>query len=203
MEPGFLRGIWDAVSSEQAQNMAQVVMASAVLLAYLDYIRGRKRDRVEASEKRKAEEEALKIKKEEIDAALVEQYIAVLDDFIEHPELDTHDNPLESMQAQRQRRIYEKLILLFATAFRRLHEEQDPGLQEQWYSWQDDIDDWLVLPNFRDALDELLTGETQAFTDYMKKKKEEIPQHASVRPRKRNRSVVGEETGPTTSLTMH
>jgi hypothetical protein len=163
MDAGILSAIWEFASSDKASNLANLVMGSAVLLAYHEYMSGR-------AEKQKTHEEDLRIKREEIDSALVEQYIAVLDDFIEHPELDSHDKPLDTQQAQQQKRIYQKLIILFSTAFRRLHGEDDPGLKKQWISWEDDISDWVSLPNFRSAFEDLVTGETEEFIAYMREK---------------------------------
>lgn len=171
----FLSAAWQWATSEQASNFWQNIMGLSVLFIVLEYAHERRRNRIEQDENQQAALDALKAKLQEIDDDLRAQYIGVLDDFIEHPELDNHDMPLDNpQQAKQQKRVYEKAILLFATAFGRLYEEKTPELRESWQSWEDEIDDWIALNNFREAFNTLLAGETESFIAYMERKKNEF-----------------------------
>jgi hypothetical protein len=177
----FLSAAWQWATSEQASNFWQNVMGLAIIFVVLEYAHERRRNRIEQDENQQAALEALKAKRDEIDDNLLALYFKVLDDFIEHPELDEHDAPLDSLQkVKQQRRIYEKVILLFATAFGRLYNENTPEMRESWQSWEDEINDWIALNNFRNALDELLVGETDSFIAYMEGKKNQFEQEHSI-----------------------
>lgn len=130
----------------------------------------------------------------ELDDALSGEYSDIMDQFIEHPELDKHTTPLNDPDLkQQQLRIYEKLISVFAKAYDRLQRPSDaveklvkifdrakarlfPGQEGQhwdtwrgrmWNSWQDNIRQWLQAPNFRAALPELFEGEDPEFVAYL------------------------------------
>jgi hypothetical protein len=107
---------------------------------------------------------------QEIDGQLKEEYNDILDNLIEHPELDHHDAPLKGEQALQQARIYQKLIGCFETSFIRLYDRPERELQRMWYSWQDIIDEWLRQPNFAQELPKLLVGEDENFAIYMKQR---------------------------------
>ena len=109
---------------------------------------------------------------QEIDGQLKEEYNDILDNLIEHPELDRHDKPLSGDQALQQARIYQKLIGCFETSFIRLYDRPERELQRMWYSWQDIIDEWLRQPNFAQALPQLLVGEDENFAIYMEQRLE-------------------------------
>ena len=109
---------------------------------------------------------------QEIDGQLKEEYNDILDNLIEHPELDRHDKPLSGDQALQQARIYQKLIGCFETSFIRLYDRPERDLQRMWYSWQDIIDEWLRQPNFAQALPQLLVGEDENFAIYMEQRLE-------------------------------
>ncbi len=183
MQLESLREAWKwAVNSEQA-DMWQMLMALTALVATpfagfiaLEYFQGRRKDREEALEKRHADEEALQVKRDEIDGDLLELYIGVLDDFIRYPELYDAEGPLTGTDAIRQKLIYEKLNIVFATAFRRLYGEKDPLLEEKWFEWEDLIGEWVAKPNFRRALPDLMDQEAEAFIKYMERKLKEIPE---------------------------
>lgn len=104
---------------------------------------------------------------QEIDGQLKEEYNDILDNLIEHPDLDYHDEELSGHQARQQIRIYEKLIGCFETSFIRLYDRKDKSFRRMWLSWQDLIDEWLNEPNFAHNLPHLLIGEDEAFADYM------------------------------------
>ncbi len=109
---------------------------------------------------------------QEIDGQLKQEYNDILDNLIEHPELDCHDKPLSGDQALQQARIYQKLIGCFETSFIRLYDRPERELQRMWYSWQDIIDEWLRQPNFAQALPQLLVGEDENFAIYMEQRLE-------------------------------
>lgn len=100
---------------------------------------------------------------QEIDGQLKEEYNDILDNLIEHPELDKHDIPLDGDRARQQARIYQKLISCFETSFIRLYGRKEKELQRMWNSWQDLIDEWLSEPNFANNLPKLLVGEDENF----------------------------------------
>lgn len=122
---------------------------------------------VEQAKERLAEQQ-------EIDGQLKEQYNHILDNLIEHPELDRHETPLEGDQARQQERIYQKLGMCYETAFIRLYGRKNENLQRMWHSWQDSIDEWVRQPNFFRALPKLLIGEDEFFVEYMRGRLEEI-----------------------------
>lgn len=126
---------------------------------------------VEQAKERLAEQQ-------EIDGQLKEQYNHILDILIEHPELDTHTEPLSGDLARQQERIYQQLISCFETAFIRLYGRRNSNLQRMWNSWQDGIDEWLRQPNFAKALPRLLVGEDPYYTEYMQTRVQEIQSDA-------------------------
>ena len=109
--------------------------------------------------------------REEIDGDLVEEYADIIDKFIEHPELDQHEKPLaDPVQAKQQLRIYEMIVSFFERAFIQLYGKKNPTYQRMWHSWEDYIDSWLEMPNFRTALPRLMVGEDPAFVAYIQSK---------------------------------
>lgn len=104
---------------------------------------------------------------QEIDGQLKEEYNDILDNLIEHPELDKHDAPLDGDRARQQARIYQKLISCFETSFIRLYDRKEKELQRMWNSWQDLIDEWLNEPNFANNLPKLLVGEDENFAAFI------------------------------------
>ena len=107
----------------------------------------------------------------EIDDQLNKEYNDIIDQFIEHPELDKHDKALEEEDKKNQQyRIYEKLIALFERAYILLADERNPELIRMWHSWEDYISEWLSKPNFKNALDRLLEGEDKDFGAYIRRK---------------------------------
>lgn len=108
---------------------------------------------------------------QEIDGDLVEEYADIIDKFIEHPELDQHDSPLgDPVQAKQQLRIYEMIVSFFERAFIQLYGKRDKTYRRMWYSWEDYIDSWLEMPNFRAALPRLMIGEDPRFVAYIQSK---------------------------------
>ena len=108
---------------------------------------------------------------QEIDGDLVEEYADIIDKFIEHPELDQHSQPLaDPVQAKQQFRIYEMIVSFFERAFIQLYGKQSLTYRRMWYSWEDYIDSWLEMPNFRAALPRLMVGEDARFIAYIQSK---------------------------------
>ena len=105
---------------------------------------------------------------QEIDGKLKEEYNDILDNLIEHPELDKHDGSLSGDQAKQQEHIYQKLIGCFETSFIRLYGRKEVELQRMWYSWQDVIDEWLHEQNFSNMLASLLVGEDEKFSKFIR-----------------------------------
>lgn len=111
---------------------------------------------------------------QEVDGQLKEEYNDILDNLIEHPELDTHDRPLTGVQSKQQERIYQKLISCFETSFIRLYGRKERDLMRMWNSWQDLIDEWLSQPNFAQNLPKLLVGEDEFFAKFIEDRLKKI-----------------------------
>ena len=113
-------------------------------------------------------------KQEEIDQQLKESYYEIFKLLIENPHLHSHDNELESAQDRgSQLLIYEMLVSHFETAYMRLAHDKGRVEREMWASWEDAIHEWIVRPNFLNALPKLLKGENPAFAEYMRAKVDE------------------------------
>lgn len=107
---------------------------------------------------------------EEIYDDLMEHYARIQDRFFEFPELDQHVQPLQNPEdARRQRILYEMLISLFERAFIMLHGEKNPAYRRMWNSWNDYLEFWIDMPNFRAALPALMKREDPGFVAYMAK----------------------------------
>lgn len=77
----------------------------------------------------------------------------------------------EVNEEQKERRfaIFGILISLFERAYLLVYEEHmDKQTLRLWKSWEDYIREWLRRPDFREALPELLQGEDEDFTKYMR-----------------------------------
>jgi hypothetical protein len=76
---------------------------------------------------------------------------------------------LTEEQKERRHAIFGILISLFERAYLLVYEENmDKQTRRMWQSWEDYILEWLRRPDFRAALDELLEGEDEEFTDYIR-----------------------------------
>lgn len=76
---------------------------------------------------------------------------------------------LTEEQKERRHAIFGILISLFERAYLLVYEENmDKQTRRMWKSWEDYILEWLRRPDFRAALDELLEGEDEEFTDYIR-----------------------------------
>lgn len=107
---------------------------------------------------------------EEIYDKLMEHYARIQEKLFEYPELDDHDKPLfDPEAARRQLIIYEMLVSLFERAFILLSTETSPSYRRMWNSWLDYIHMWIIRPNFRAALPEMMHGEDPDFTKFMAK----------------------------------
>lgn len=72
-------------------------------------------------------------------------------------------------QKERRTAIFGILISLFERAYLLVYEEHmDKQTLRLWKSWEDYIREWLRRPDFREALPELLQGEDEDFTKYMR-----------------------------------
>ncbi len=72
-------------------------------------------------------------------------------------------------QTERRLAVFGILISLFERAYLLVYEQDmDKQTQRLWKSWEDYIREWIRRPDFREALPELLEGEDEEFTDYVK-----------------------------------
>jgi hypothetical protein len=80
--------------------------------------------------------------------------------------------PLDLTEEQKERRyaIFGILISLFERAYLLVYEEHmDKHTRRLWQSWADYILEWVRRAEFRDALPQLLEGEDEEFTRYIRK----------------------------------
>lgn len=145
-----------------AANVATSLGIPAAAIALYLYFNNQAKERDEEKAQRLA-------KQQEIDGDLKENYYDILKILIHKPYLDVHDQPLQNdAHARQQGRIYEYICSLFETAHMRLADQED--YLEMWQSWEDYINEWVVLRNFRAALPKLLVGENPDFVKYMQDK---------------------------------
>ena len=73
-------------------------------------------------------------------------------------------------QKERRFAIFGILISLFERAYLLVYEDDlDKKARRLWRSWEDYMREWVRRADFRDALPELLEGEDEEFTDYIRK----------------------------------
>jgi hypothetical protein len=77
---------------------------------------------------------------------------------------------LSEEQKERRQAIFGILISLFERAYLLVYEEHmDKHARRMWQSWDDYIREWVRRPEFRAALPELLEGEDEDFTLYIRR----------------------------------
>lgn len=77
---------------------------------------------------------------------------------------------LTEEQKERRLAIFGILISLFERAYLLVYEENmDKQSRRLWQSWEDYIREWVQRSEFRDALPELLEGEDEDFTQYVRR----------------------------------
>lgn len=77
-------------------------------------------------------------------------------------------------QSERRYAIFGILISLFERAYLLVYEDDmDKQTRRLWKSWEDYMREWLRRPDFREALPELLEGEDEEFTRYIRALAEE------------------------------
>lgn len=105
---------------------------------------------------------------EEIYDKLMGHYTVIQDKLFDHPELDVHDRTIENIEDfRRQQILYQMVVSLFERSYILLASEKDPAYQRMWNSWVDYIREWVVRPNFRASLPNLMEGEDKDFVAYM------------------------------------
>lgn len=119
------------------------------------------------------EEKELEQREDEIYVALSQQYSAILEAALAHPELDALDSSggaaLTGEQQRRQAIYYEMLLALFERAFILLHEDAPSGQGgRRWQSWADFFAYWLKRPDFARYVENNLQGEDPAFTAFVR-----------------------------------
>jgi hypothetical protein len=78
-------------------------------------------------------------------------------------------NDLTEEQKERRLAIFGILISLFERAYLLVYEEtMDRHNQRLWQSWEDYMREWVRRAEFRDQLPELLEGEDEDFTRYLR-----------------------------------
>lgn len=126
------------------------------------------------------EAKELEQREDEIYVQLSQQYSAILEAALAHPELDvleaTSCERLTPEQRRRQAIYYEMLMALFERAFILLHEDSPTGQGgRRWGSWADFLAYWLKRPDFRRYVENNLQGEDPAFVDFLKLRIAEAP----------------------------
>ncbi len=97
------------------------------------------------------EAKELEQREDEIYVQLSQQYSALLETVLAHPELDVVEEALRETLTPEQRRrqaiYYEMLMALFERAFILLHEDSPTGQGgRRWGSWADFFSYWLKRP---------------------------------------------------------
>jgi hypothetical protein len=76
---------------------------------------------------------------------------------------------LTAEQKERRFAIFGILISLFERAYLLVYEDDmDKKARRLWRSWEDYMREWVRRTDFRDALPELLEGEDEEFTQYIR-----------------------------------
>jgi hypothetical protein len=84
--------------------------------------------------------------------------------------LQSAQRELTEEQKERRLAIFGILISLFERAYLLVYEEDmDRKTRRLWQSWEDYMREWVRRAEFRDALPQLLQGEDQEFTEYIRK----------------------------------
>jgi hypothetical protein len=111
---------------------------------------------------------------EEIFQRLSDEYREFLKLVLEHADLhlirgDRVRPSLTEEQKERRFVIFGILVSLFERAYLLVYEEE-MGRQTRrlWRSWEDYMREWVRRTDFRDALPELLEGEDEEFTHYIR-----------------------------------
>ncbi len=119
------------------------------------------------------EAKELEQREDEIYVQLSQQYSAILEAALAHPELDASEGgagaALTPEQKRRQSIYYEMLLALFERAFILLYEDAPSGQGgRRWGSWADFFAYWLKRPDFARYVEANLQGEDPAFTAFVK-----------------------------------
>ena len=90
---------------------------------------------------------------------------------------------LSDEQKERRFAIFGILISLFERAFLLVYEEDmDKQARRLWKSWEDYMGEWVRRPEFREALPQLLEGEDEDFTCYIRSLAQKEKPRPSPRP---------------------
>lgn len=119
------------------------------------------------------EAKELEQREDEIYVQLSQQYSAILEAALAHPELDVLEKSqvgdLTPEQKRRQSIYYEMLLALFERAFILLYEDAPTGQSgRRWQSWADFFSYWLKRPDFARYVETNLQGEDPAFVAFVK-----------------------------------
>lgn len=111
---------------------------------------------------------------EEIFQRLSDEYREFLKLVLDNADLQllrryTSPRKLTAEQSERRHALFGILISLFERAYLLVYEKNmDKQSRRLWKSWEDYMREWVRRPEFRDALPELLQGEDEEFTCYIR-----------------------------------
>lgn len=118
------------------------------------------------------EAKELEQREDEIYVALSQQYSALLESALAHPELDLQEAASADLSPEQRRRqaiFYEMLMALFERAFILLYEDAPSGQGgRRWQSWADFFAYWLKRPDFARYVEANLAGEDPAFVAFVR-----------------------------------
>jgi hypothetical protein len=119
------------------------------------------------------EAKELEQREDEIYVQLSQQYSAILEAALAHPEIDAFEagsgDRLDPEQRRRQAIYYEMLMALFERAYILLYEDTPSGQGgRRWGSWADFIAYWLKRPDFARYVEANLQGEDPAFVAFVR-----------------------------------
>jgi len=128
------------------------------------------------------EAKELEQREDEIYVQLSQQYSAILEAALAHPELDVLEasgGNLTPDQRRRQAIYYEMLMALFERAYILLYEDSPTGQGgRRWGSWADFFSYWLKRPDFARYVEANLQGEDPAFVAFVRSELARRPQAA-------------------------
>lgn len=153
---------------EQLEMLSYVVTIVGLPLAILTFI-------WEQRKERRSEEE-------EIFQRLSDEYREFLKLVLDNADLHllrregAGPRALSAEQAERRFAIFGILISLFERAYLLVYEDRmDRHTRRMWRSWEDYMREWVRRSEFRESLPELLDGEDEDFTRYIRRLAEEAP----------------------------
>lgn len=115
---------------------------------------------------------------EEIYQKLMDDYSEFLKLIIQNSDLQLRSGrtiELDDEQRERRLSIFDMLISLFESAYILAYDEKmDRNQRRRWQSWEDYMVEWCRRREFRESLPQLLEGEDEEFSAYIRRIAEKV-----------------------------